>query len=97
MSALRRQFDESQAFSRDQEERLRHSADEVEILTRHKDELEARLATLEQDYEDLLDRNLPNDEQAHDLASEGTHDIRVRASLSADPLRIAYLRFLLSG
>lgn len=77
IAALRKQLDESQAYASEQQERLRHQAEETELLTRQKDELEARLTTLEQDYEELLDRTL-HEEQAQDLTAEGAHELRVR-------------------
>lgn len=76
IASLRKQLDDSQVYANEQQERLRHQAEETELLTRQKDELEARLAALEQDYEELLDRTL-HDEQSQDLSAEGAHELRV--------------------
>lgn len=66
----------------EQQERLRSNAEEAELMTRQKDELEGRLAALEQDYEELLDRTL-HDEQSQDVSPENAHELRVRARATA--------------
>lgn len=51
---VRRQLAEGQALIRDTVDRLRQSQEENEMHSRRRDELEARIATLETEYEELL-------------------------------------------
>lgn len=54
LTAIRRQLTEGQSLVRDTIDRLRQSQEENELITRRRDELESRVATLETEYEELL-------------------------------------------
>lgn len=56
ITRLRKQLMESQLFAREQSERARQTAEDYEALARRKDELENRVASLEQECEELLDK-----------------------------------------
>lgn len=51
---IRRQLSEGQTLLRETVDRLRQSQEENDMLGRRRDELEARVTTLEADYEELL-------------------------------------------
>ncbi len=53
-TAIRRQLQEGQTNLRETVDRLRQSQEENEMITRRRDELEARVTVLETDYEELL-------------------------------------------
>lgn len=52
--AIRRQLSEGQTLLRETVDRLRQTQEENEMVIRRRDELEARVAALETDYEELL-------------------------------------------
>ena len=54
LTAIRRQLSEGQSMVRETVDRLRQSQEENEMVTRRRDELEARVAALETEYEELL-------------------------------------------
>ncbi|KAL1755913.1 putative kinesin-1 [Schizophyllum commune] len=54
LTAIRRQLSEGQNVVRETVDRLRQSQEENEMLTRRREELEARVASLEAEYEELL-------------------------------------------
>jgi kinesin family protein 5 len=56
LTTIRRQLQEGQAMLRESVDKLRQSQEENEMITRRRDELEARVAALETDYEELLGR-----------------------------------------
>ncbi|KAM0789248.1 hypothetical protein ACM66B_000091 [Microbotryomycetes sp. NB124-2] len=64
VTRLRRQLEDSHMMVREQQNRSKQVQESNEILQRRKDELEARLATLEAEYETLLDKAVQDDEQA---------------------------------
>ncbi|GAA6008802.1 hypothetical protein JCM10207_001729 [Rhodosporidiobolus poonsookiae] len=64
IAMLRRQLEDSSVSLREQQDRSKQVQEENELLLRRRDELEQRLATLEQEYEELLDKTLADDERA---------------------------------
>ncbi|KAG6814358.1 hypothetical protein H0H92_010944 [Tricholoma furcatifolium] len=54
LTAIRRQLSEGQSLVRETVDRLRQSQEENEMVTRRRDELEARVTQLETEYEELL-------------------------------------------
>ena len=54
LTHLRRQLSEGQALIRDTLDRLGQKQDENDMIARRKEDLEARLAALEAEYEELL-------------------------------------------
>ena len=64
IATLRRQLEDSSAMVLEQSHRSEQVLEENEILMRRRDELETRLATLDSDYKELLDRTIDDDELA---------------------------------
>ncbi|GAA6062684.1 hypothetical protein JCM10212_002507 [Sporobolomyces blumeae] len=73
VAQLRRHLEDSSVLVREQQDKAKQVQEENELLLRRRDELEQRLATLEQEYEELLDKTLSRDEQ-DDAAN--VHDIK---------------------
>ncbi|GAA5910435.1 uncharacterized protein JCM6883_003008 [Sporobolomyces salmoneus] len=73
LAHLRRQLEDSSVLVREQQDKSKQVGEENELLLRRRDELEQRLATLEQEYEELLDKTLARDEE-DDAAN--VHDIK---------------------
>jgi kinesin family protein 5 len=57
LTAVRRQLSEGQTLVRETVDRLRQSQEENEMIMRRRDELEARVAALETEYEELLGKS----------------------------------------
>ncbi|GAA5981651.1 hypothetical protein JCM11641_003933 [Rhodosporidiobolus odoratus] len=64
IAMLRRQLEDSSVSVREQQDRSKQVQEVNDLLLRRRDELEQRLATLEQEYEELLDKTLADDELA---------------------------------
>jgi kinesin family protein 5 len=54
LTVIRRQLSEGQTSARETVERLRQAHEENDMVTRRRDELEARVTALEMEYEELL-------------------------------------------
>ena len=82
ISVLRRQLGDSQGLVTEQQDRLRQHREEHDVLARRRDELEVRLATLEVEYEELLDKTIHNEAQDHDhdatVAEQTTQDLKAK-------------------
>lgn len=65
LSTLREQLLESQSLVREQTERVRQAHEENELLHQRRQELESRFATLEAEYEELLDKSIKAEEANH--------------------------------
>ena len=63
---IRRQLSEGQSLVRETVERLSQSQEENEMITRRRDEVESRLAQLEAEYEELLEKTI-NDEETSNI------------------------------
>ncbi|KAG1789886.1 kinesin heavy chain [Suillus plorans] len=63
--AARRQLTESHSLVRETVDRLRQSQEENEMVTRRRDELEARFLSLEADYEELLEKTIHDEETSN--------------------------------
>ncbi|KAJ7235471.1 putative kinesin-1 [Mycena haematopus] len=69
LTAVRRQLNEGQNMIRETVDRLRQSQEENEMITRRRDELETRVAALETEYEELLEKTIHDEETSNvDLA-----------------------------
>ena len=77
ITVLRKQLKDSQTQVSEQNDRLRQTAEESEALTRRRDELEARLSTLEQDYEELLGQTISNEDEL-DLSAEPMRNLKAQ-------------------
>ncbi|KAI0054096.1 kinesin heavy chain [Auriscalpium vulgare] len=73
ITQVRRQLAEGQALIRDTVDRLRQKQEENELTVRRKEELESRLAALEAEYEELLEKTIHEEETSNvDLAESMT-------------------------
>ena len=57
ITLLRRQLVEGQSIIRDSGEKLRQTQEEYDMVSRRRDEIESRLASLETEYEELLGKS----------------------------------------
>ena len=64
IATLRRQLEDSSSMVLEQSHRSEQVLEGNEILVRRRDELETRLATMDSDYKELLDRTIDDDELA---------------------------------
>jgi kinesin family member 5 len=58
-------------------DRLRQSQEENEMVTRRRDELEGRLAALETEYEELLEKTIHDEETSNVDIAESMTDLKV--------------------
>ncbi|TFK54862.1 kinesin heavy chain [Heliocybe sulcata] len=65
LTSIRRQLADGQALIRDTVDRLRQSQEENELVTRRRDELESRVAALETEYEELLEKTIHDEETSN--------------------------------
>ncbi|KAJ7582684.1 kinesin heavy chain [Mycena floridula] len=73
LTAIRRQLADGQNLVRETVDRLRQSQEENEMIARRKDELESRVAALETEYEELLEKTIHDEETSNvDLAESMT-------------------------
>lgn len=78
IATLRRQLEDGHVLVREQQDHSKQVQEENEILSRRKDELEGRLNGLEQEYEELLDKSIREDERVDGELSANVQDIKVR-------------------
>ncbi|KAJ3936814.1 MAG: kinesin heavy chain [Lentinula lateritia] len=76
LTAIRRQLTEGQSLVRDTIDRLRQSQEENELITRRRDELESRVATLETEYEELLEKTIHDEETSNVDLAESMADFK---------------------
>ncbi|KAK1236545.1 hypothetical protein PQX77_000238, partial [Marasmius sp. AFHP31] len=76
LTAIRRQLAEGQSLIRDTVDRLRQSQEENEMLTRRRDELESRVAGLEAEYEELLEKTIHDEETSNADLAESMADFK---------------------
>ncbi|KAF9053708.1 kinesin heavy chain [Hymenopellis radicata] len=76
LTAIRRQLAEGQSLVRETVDRLRQSQEENEMITRRRDELESRVATLEADYEELLEKTIHEEETSNIDIAESMADLK---------------------
>lgn len=81
ITLLRRQLSESQALIRETADRLRQSQEEAEIATRRRDDVEQRLATLETDYEELLEKTIHEEESTNTDIADSMTELKVCAAV----------------
>ncbi|EIM90052.1 kinesin heavy chain [Stereum hirsutum FP-91666 SS1] len=65
ITQVRRQLAEGQSLIRETVDRLRQKQEEGDMTTRRKDELESRLASLEAEYEELLEKTIHDEETSN--------------------------------
>lgn len=76
---IRRQLSEGQSLVRETVERLRQSQEENEMITRRRDEVESRLASLEAEYEELLEKTINDEEVSNIDVAESMAELKVRS------------------
>ncbi|UZJ54529.1 hypothetical protein CBS101457_003849 [Exobasidium rhododendri] len=74
ISTLREQILESQILVREQNERVKQAVEENDLLLTRRDEMEIRLATLEAEYEELLDKTIAEEEHGKKNKSNDLHE-----------------------
>lgn len=77
LTTIRRQLAEGQSLVRETVDRLRQSQEENELVTRRRDELEGRLAALEAEYEELLEKTIHDEETSNVDLAESMTDLKV--------------------
>jgi len=83
LTAVRRQLAEGQSLVRETVDRLRQSQEENEMVIRRRDELEGRLAALETEYEELLEKTIHDEETSNVDIAESMIDLKVRHAYSS--------------
>lgn len=78
VTLLRRQLAETHSSIRDTLERLRQSQEEKELVVRRKEEVEERFATLETEYEELLEKTIHDEEANHEDVSDALADLKTK-------------------
>ncbi|KAG8746935.1 hypothetical protein FRC10_003106 [Ceratobasidium sp. 414] len=73
---VRRQLVEGQNVTQDAIDRLRQVQEECEMISRRRDEIEQRLATVEADYEDLFEKTINTEESSNLNAGESMAELK---------------------
>ncbi|KAG9102769.1 hypothetical protein FRC06_001176 [Ceratobasidium sp. 370] len=73
---VRRQLVEGQNVTQDAIDRLRQVQEECEMVSRRRDEIEQRLATVEADYEDLFEKTINTEESSKLNAGESMAELK---------------------
>ncbi|KAF9052650.1 kinesin heavy chain [Panaeolus papilionaceus] len=81
LTSIRRQLSEGQSMLRETVERLRQSQEENEMILRRKEDLEVRVATLETDYEELLEKTIHDEETSNVDVAEMMADLKVKLEI----------------
>lgn len=77
ITLLRRQLSDSQALIRETADRLRQSQEENEVITRRRDDVEARLGALETEYEELLEKTIHEEETSNADVADSMAELKV--------------------
>lgn len=77
ITLLRRQLSDSQALIRETADRLRQSQEENEVITRRRDDVEQRLAALETEYEELLEKTIHEEETSNADVADSMAELKV--------------------
>ena len=85
---MRRQLAEGQSLVRETVDRLRQSQEENEMVMRRRDELEGRLAALETEYEELLEKTIHDEETSNVDIAESMTDLKVRHAYSCSLIQL---------
>ncbi|KAG6890681.1 hypothetical protein C0995_005053 [Termitomyces sp. Mi166 len=91
LTAIRRQLSESQSIIRETVDRLRQSQEESEMATRRRDELEVRVAALETEYEELLEKTIRDEETSDVDLAESMAELKAKLEAQYAAKRDAYL------
>ncbi|TRM62492.1 P-loop containing nucleoside triphosphate hydrolase protein [Schizophyllum amplum] len=91
LTTIRRQLSEGQSVVRETVDRLRQSQEENEMLTRRREELEARVASLEAEYEELLEKTIHDEENSNADLADSIADLKVKLEAQYAAKRDAHL------
>ncbi|KAK0503280.1 kinesin heavy chain [Armillaria luteobubalina] len=91
LTAIRRQLAEGQSLVREAVDRLRQSQEENEMITRRRDELESRVASLETEYEELLEKTIHDEETSNVDIAESMVDLKNKLEAQYAAKRDAHL------
>ncbi|KAK0197092.1 kinesin heavy chain [Armillaria mellea] len=91
LTAIRRQLAEGQSLVRETVDRLRQSQEENEMITRRRDELESRVASLETEYEELLEKTIHDEETSNVDIAESMVDLKNKLEAQYAAKRDAHL------
>ncbi|KAK7020574.1 kinesin heavy chain [Favolaschia claudopus] len=91
LTAVRRQLSEGQNMIRETVDRLRQSQEENEMITRRRDELETRVAALETEYEELLEKTIHDEETSNVDLAESMTDFKVKLEAQYAARREAHI------
>ncbi|KAG6818099.1 hypothetical protein H0H87_000003 [Tephrocybe sp. NHM501043] len=91
LTAIRRQLSEGQSMVRETVDRLRQSQEESEMVARRRDELEARVAALETEYEELLEKTIHDEETSDVDLAESMADLKAKLEAQYAAKRDAHL------
>ncbi|KAF8201817.1 kinesin heavy chain [Pholiota molesta] len=90
ITAIRRQLSEGQTLLRETVDRLRQTQEENEMISRRRDELETRVATLETDYEELLEKTIHDEEinnvDVGDMVADLKNKLEIQYAAKRDAL-----------
>ncbi|GBE81985.1 kinesin heavy chain [Sparassis latifolia] len=76
ITVLRRQLADGQVLIRETVDRLRQSQDESAMNARRRDELEARISSLETEYEELLEKTIHDEEVSNVDVAESIAELK---------------------
>ncbi|EDR14840.1 kinesin heavy chain [Laccaria bicolor S238N-H82] len=89
--SIRRQLSEGQSLVRETVDRLRQSQEVNEMVTRRRDELEARVSGLEAEYEELLEKTIHDEETSNVDVAELMADLKNKLEIQYAAKREAQL------
>ncbi|KAI0322238.1 kinesin heavy chain [Amylostereum chailletii] len=88
---IRRHLAEGQSLVRDSVDRLRQKQEESDMVSRRKDELEGRLASLEAEYEELLEKTIHEEETSNVDVAESMAELKNKLESQYAAKREAHL------
>lgn len=91
LTHLRRQLSEGQALIRDTLDRLGQKQDENDMIARRKEDLEARLAALEAEYEELLEKTIHDEETSNVDVAESMVELKAKLEAQYTAKREAHI------
>lgn len=91
LTAIRRQLADGQHLVRETLDRLRQSQEENEMISRRKDELESRVAALETEYEELLEKTIHDEETSNVDLAESMGEFKNKLEAQYNAKREAHL------
>ncbi|KAH7103883.1 kinesin heavy chain [Auriculariales sp. MPI-PUGE-AT-0066] len=91
LNIIRRSLVEGQAVVRDTVDKLRQSQEENALIIRRRDELEGRLSALESEYEELLEKNIHDEETSNVDIGEQMTDLKSKLEAQYNAKKEAHL------